>query len=263
MPPKIPEPKFKTQAEWHAYLDSLTYPQLKKVSASLNKVLRVDYRLDTKKTQADLLADVKKLYSVNNVEKLILAVRGIDKDELPKPKPPAPTKKEKQAGQVAEFMGGMKDMSEQVKKTADVKPKSKVEEKKMSKGEEEENILVDNWVSSNSGLFDIYLYRDVPGIKPEVFERFVNSKKDFSAEYLIDKFPLKIIKKVYERYGLKGLLKGILNFSKNLKDNEKDKIYLGSHKMPWVKLNDEFQKWYKDNNLSSKTSFDDLMKLLK
>lgn len=124
MPPKakIPEAKFKTQAEWHAYLDSLTHPQLKKVSNALNKILRVDYRLNTKKTKEELLADVKRLYSVNNAEKLMLTIRGIDKDELPKPPAPKPKKLTKQAEAVAGFMSGMQSKAAEMEKTREVSP---------------------------------------------------------------------------------------------------------------------------------------------
>jgi len=127
MPPKakMPEAKFKNEAEWHSYLESLTHPQLKKVSTTLNKILRTEYRLDTKKTKTELLADVKRLYTVNNAEKLILTIREIDKNEMPKPpepKPKKPTKQEKQSQDVSSFMSGMQSKAAEVEKTKDVKP---------------------------------------------------------------------------------------------------------------------------------------------
>jgi hypothetical protein len=96
MPAKLPIADFKTQAEWHSYLDMLKPTQLKKVSSALNKILRKEFKLDTKKPATELLADVKKLYSVNNSTKLLEIVKGIPAEDLPQPSQnlPKPTKKQ-------------------------------------------------------------------------------------------------------------------------------------------------------------------------
>jgi hypothetical protein len=93
---KLPIADFRTQAQWHAYLGKLTPAQLKKVAAALNRILRIEFRLNTKKPAADLMEDIKKLYSVNNATKLLEIVKSIDADELPQPSQnlPKPTKKQ-------------------------------------------------------------------------------------------------------------------------------------------------------------------------
>jgi len=93
---KLPIADFRTQSQWHEYLGKLTPAQLKKVAAALNRILRVEFRLNTKKPTADLMEDIKKLYSVNNNTKLLEIVKGIDADELPQPSQnlPKPTKKQ-------------------------------------------------------------------------------------------------------------------------------------------------------------------------
>jgi hypothetical protein len=104
MPAKLPIADFKTQAEWHAYLDKLKPAQLKKVSSALNKILRTEFKLDTKKPATQLLEDVKKLYSVNNSSKLLEIVKGIPADDLPQPSQnlPKPTKKQSITAKQAE-----------------------------------------------------------------------------------------------------------------------------------------------------------------
>jgi len=173
MPPKakMPEAKFKNEAEWHSYLESLTHPQLKKVSNTLNKVLRVDYRLNTKKTQAELLADVKRLYTVNNAEKLILAVRGIDKDELPKPPEPKPRQTgKKQAEAVAGFMSGMQSKAAEVEKTKDVKPmtEEQKQKEKIKKIEKQIKEVEFEIYKENKDAFQFY--------SPELLRKLIDRK---------------------------------------------------------------------------------------
>ena len=87
MPAKFPVANFKSQSEYHQYLESLTHTQLKKVATALNKILRKEYLLSTKKPKDELLADVKRLYSFNSESKLLTLINsmGIDTEELPGP----------------------------------------------------------------------------------------------------------------------------------------------------------------------------------
>ena len=64
MPKKLPIANFKTQAEWHIYLDSLNYSQLKKISLALNKILRIDYKLDINELYWNgiIISTTKELY---------------------------------------------------------------------------------------------------------------------------------------------------------------------------------------------------------
>ena len=82
---KLPIANFRTQTEWHSYLGKLTPAQLKKVASALNKILRTEFKLNTKKSTLELLEDIKKLYSVNNSSKLLEIVKGIPADDLPQP----------------------------------------------------------------------------------------------------------------------------------------------------------------------------------
>jgi hypothetical protein len=108
---KLPIADFRTQSQWHTYLGKLTPAQLKKVAATLNRILRIEFRLNTKKPAAELVEDIKKLYSVNNATKLLEIVKGIDADELPQPSQNIPKPTKKQAS-----MGSEKDISLNVKK---------------------------------------------------------------------------------------------------------------------------------------------------
>jgi hypothetical protein len=67
MPPKtIDVSSIKTRAEFHAYLGKLTHAQLKKVARELNKTLKKELLIDTKKSHSDLLAEIKQKISFNN-----------------------------------------------------------------------------------------------------------------------------------------------------------------------------------------------------
>jgi hypothetical protein len=115
---KLPIADFRTQSDWHAYLGKLTHAQLKKVAAALNRILRTEFRLNTKKPATELIEDVKKLYSVNNNTKLLEIVKGIDADQLPQPSQnlPKPTKKQVAAGKEVDKARVRKVIEERVSK---------------------------------------------------------------------------------------------------------------------------------------------------
>lgn len=121
---KLPVADFRTQSDWHAYLGKLTPAQLKKVAAALNKILRTEFRLNTKKPAAELIEDVKKLYSVNNNSKLLEIVKGISADELPQPSQnlPKPSKKQVAAGKEADKTRIRKVIEERVSKAKEKPP---------------------------------------------------------------------------------------------------------------------------------------------
>ena len=130
--PKLPVADFRTQSDWHAYLGKLTATQLKKVAAALNKILRTEYRLNTKKPAAELIEDVKKLYSVNNNSKLLEIVKGISADELPQPSQnlPKPTKKQAAAAKEADKVRVRKVIEERVSKAKEEAKQAEIKKKR-------------------------------------------------------------------------------------------------------------------------------------
>ena len=128
---KLPVADFRTQADWHAYLGKLTATQLKKVATALNKILRTEFRLNTKKPAAELIEDVKKLYSVNNNTKLLEIVKQISADELPQPSQnlPKPTKKQAAAAKEAEKSRVRKVIEERVSKAKEEAKQAEIKKK--------------------------------------------------------------------------------------------------------------------------------------
>lgn len=136
---KLPIAEFRTQSQWHEYLGKLTAAQLKKVAAALNRILRIEFRLNTKKPTADLMEDIKRLYSVNNNTKLLEIVKGIDADELPQPSQnlPKPTKKQVAAGKEVDKARVRKVIEERVSKAKleeeQKKEQARLEQERMKK----------------------------------------------------------------------------------------------------------------------------------
>lgn len=130
---KLPIADFRTQADWHTYLGKLTPAQLKKVAAALNRILRTEFRLNTKKPAAELLEDVKKLYSVNNNTRLLEIVKGIDADQLPQPSQnlPKPTKKQIAAGKEADKARVRKVIEERVSKAKEDMKQAEITKKEV------------------------------------------------------------------------------------------------------------------------------------
>ena len=137
--PKLPVANFKSQSEWLDYLAKLTPPQTKKVATALNRILRTEYRLNTKKTHSELLEDIKRLYSVNNNTKLLQLVNGIEPNDLPQPKP---TKKQAAEARKARLEGERKAKRLEAAKVKVAEAKlrresRKAEEERMKQEEEQ------------------------------------------------------------------------------------------------------------------------------
>jgi len=97
--PKMPEAKFNNNLEFHAYLESLTHPQLKKVATALVSNSKKLLTLDKKASREALLEEIKQTFSYDDTHGLIIPEIGIEKDYLPKQPAPKP-KKEKVADRI-------------------------------------------------------------------------------------------------------------------------------------------------------------------
>ena len=265
---KLPVADFRTQADWHAYLGKLTATQLKKVATALNKILRTEFRLNTKKPAAELIEDVKKLYSVNNNTKLLEIVKQISADELPQPSQnlPKPTKKQAAAAKEAEKSRVRKVIEERVSKAKEEAKQAEIKKKKVEipkeiksknlkeRAEDDKKLLINNWGDNNYDLMDIYMYNDYLNV--ENLQRYVDGIKkknySFAINFMASKLPIDIIEEVYNKYGLKTLLIGLTNIAANL--FEKDyPMFWDDKALPKQKMNKEFRKFYKNEEIKTGT----------
>ena len=87
--PKMPSPTFKSNDEFHAYLESLTHPQLKKVATALVSKIKKLVTVNKKASREELLEEIKQTFRYSDVdEDIILPNVGVDKNTLPKQKQP-------------------------------------------------------------------------------------------------------------------------------------------------------------------------------
>jgi hypothetical protein len=104
--PKMPEHTFKTNDEFHAYLDSLTHTQLKSVVRKLISATKKELKMDIKaSTHAELLEDAKDMFSYKDYgtggQFVETKITTFKQDSLPAPKPRQPRKpKEDKADRV-------------------------------------------------------------------------------------------------------------------------------------------------------------------
>ena len=288
MPAKLPVANFKTQSEWLDYLAKLTPAQTKKVATALNKILRTEYRLNTKKAHTELLEDIKRLYSVNNNTKLLELVNGIEAEDLPQPSSNLAKPTKKQAAESARLEGErkakklesakvkvaeakqrrearqaeeqrMKQEEEQRMKQEEEQRMKQEEEQRMkpklSKSDSDKEALIENWGTNQSRYMDIYLYRDYLNI--EGIQRFVDKikkdKKAFAINFLAYKLPIELIDEVYNKYGLKTLLIGLTNMSADLFGKDYP-MFWDTKALPKVKMNKEFRKFYDNEDIRSADS---------
>ena len=93
--PKMPNPTFKSNAEFHAYLESLTHPQLKKVATALVSATKKLVTVDKKASREELLEEMKQTFRYSDVEEdIILPNVGVDKNTLPTEKVRVPKVKQ-------------------------------------------------------------------------------------------------------------------------------------------------------------------------
>jgi hypothetical protein len=87
--PKMPSPAFNSTDEFHAYLESLTHPQLKKVATALVSKTKKLLSVDKTGSREELLEDIKDTFEYSDVDGgLVIPKVGIFKNDLPKQKQP-------------------------------------------------------------------------------------------------------------------------------------------------------------------------------
>jgi hypothetical protein len=143
----------------------------------------------------------------------------------------------------------------------------KEEESKPVKDYTDKERLIENWGLKDERLFDIYNYRDYKDLDIKVIDRFIKklADKDYTivVNFLADKLPKDLIDTIYQKYGLKTLLLGMLYIVRNLTGFDQE-VMLDEHKLPGAKLNKEYQAFIKPY-LATKENigYNNLVKILK
>jgi hypothetical protein len=144
----------------------------------------------------------------------------------------------------------------------------KEEEAKPVKDYTDKERLIENWGLKDERLFDIYNYRDYKDLDIKVIDRFIKklADKDYTiaVNFLADKLPKDLIDTIYQKYGLKTLLLGMLYIVRNLKGFDDQEVMFDEHKLPGAKLNKEYQAFIKPY-LATKENigYNNLVKILK